>query len=636
MTARTSVMVAGVGVALAAAATVAAAPFAYFAGDTRVVVVDTATDLVVDEIPIVDGASGITIDRSGTRVYVHSQESDVTVIDATTNATLPPLPLPDGEDGTLEVHPLGTAVYVNNNAAIVVKDPANPASETAVPVAVSFDGPTGLLMKPDGSQLYVSVFNTAEVRVLDTATNTLLPAIPVAAIRGSHMDLSPDGQRLYVPHRDAGVISIIDTATNTMIDTITGVGDDLHSVVAHPDGTRLYAMRNAASPQVVEIALPSKTTTATIPTPAGAFVGGIVPDGSKLYVYAASDVTSVVTTSDRTVATIPLPEGLTAIGRFIAPQRCGDGVVTFPEGCDDGNTGDGDCCPDDCTPAPTTTACTDDGNACSEDRCDGAGACVHVLRKGSTCDDGDACTADDVCRSDATCSGSVSGACLDDILCYGVEKARGSAKPAAVRGLQLSDGFASRTADARKVTHLCTPARDKALFDAATHLGGWKLAKATGTAGPKGMVVTDLVATVTLDVQRPVTLLVPSSKALQGTPVPPDPASHQLDTHACYGVKPSRGAAKPPRGLTRTLAGQFTGGARTFALKKPRLLCPSASVGGAATRFPGRDLLCWQVKAVKGQAKPPRARGVGLASNLGAATLDVGAEQLLCLRAGRN
>jgi hypothetical protein len=51
---------------------------------------------------------------------------------------------------------------------------------------------------------------------------------------------------------------------------------------------------------------------------------------------------------------------------------------------------------------PAGTRCTDDGNLCSDDRCDGAGACKHPSRpdaEGAECDeDGDACTVD-VCRS---------------------------------------------------------------------------------------------------------------------------------------------------------------------------------------------------------------------------------------------
>lgn len=626
----------GVAALLALAATAMGAPFAYFAGDTQVTVVDTATDTVVDDVPLVNGSFGIAVARDGRRVYVHGFDDVVDVIDATTNATLPPLPLPDGAGGTLAVHPLGTAVYVNNNAALVVKDPADPAAETVVPLTAGGDGPFGVRVRPDGAQVYVSMFNLAEIRVLDTATNALLPSIPVGEIRGSLMGFSPDGARLYVPHRDAGSISIVDTAANAVVDTIPSVGNELNAVVVHPDGTRLYATRATGAPHVVEIDLASKTTTATIPTPAGAFNLDILPDGSKLYVTDFSNVVTVVATSTRTTATLPLPEGVTAFGPFIAPQRCGDGILTFPEACDDGNTADGDCCAGDCSAAaPDTTPCSDDGDACTADRCDGAGACAHPVQAGATCDDGDVCTVADACDPDGLCTGTASGACIDDFLCYAATRTKGSPRGAAVRGIALTDAFASRTADAKPPGMLCAPVAEDTAVDPATHLGGWRLARPSGARGPKGIVVDDRVATTTLDVQRPVLLLVPSGVATQGTPSAPDAAVHLLDPLTCHAVKPTRGATKPPRGLTRTVTGGLTGVPRTLALKKPRLLCAATAVGDAAPRFPGRDLVCWQVKAARGQAKPPAVRGVGVASGLGTATLDVGAEQLLCLRAAR-
>jgi cysteine-rich repeat protein len=83
---------------------------------------------------------------------------------------------------------------------------------------------------------------------------------------------------------------------------------------------------------------------------------------------------------------------------------CGDGIVVEGEACDDGNILDGDCCSSACTFEPTTSPCADDGNACTDDRCDGAGTCVHPSN-GVSCDDGDACTSDDTCVASA-CAGT--------------------------------------------------------------------------------------------------------------------------------------------------------------------------------------------------------------------------------------
>jgi cysteine-rich repeat protein len=51
---------------------------------------------------------------------------------------------------------------------------------------------------------------------------------------------------------------------------------------------------------------------------------------------------------------------------------------------------------DDCH-APAGTACADDGNVCTLDQCDGAGACGHPSADFAPCDDGDFCNGPDEC-----------------------------------------------------------------------------------------------------------------------------------------------------------------------------------------------------------------------------------------------
>ena len=96
------------------------------------------------------------------------------------------------------------------------------------------------------------------------------------------------------------------------------------------------------------------------------------------------------------------------------PDRCsggacgvhaGDPCLAGAECANVCNEAGGDCF------APAGTRCTDDGNVCTDDRCDGSGVCAHAAAaavgftadppqgEGEECDeDADACT-DDVCRS---------------------------------------------------------------------------------------------------------------------------------------------------------------------------------------------------------------------------------------------
>jgi cysteine-rich repeat protein len=58
-------------------------------------------------------------------------------------------------------------------------------------------------------------------------------------------------------------------------------------------------------------------------------------------------------------------------GQLICPVFCGNGIVDPGEGCDDGNTVNGDCCDATCQPEPANAPCEVDGNLCTVDLCDG-------------------------------------------------------------------------------------------------------------------------------------------------------------------------------------------------------------------------------------------------------------------------
>jgi len=105
------------------------------------------------------------------------------------------------------------------------------------------------------------------------------------------------------------------------------------------------------------------------------------------------------------------------------------------EQCDDFNQTSGDCCSSSCRLEPAGAPCSD-GNACTDDACDGAGTCQHVDNSGAcgticapatcaagqcvhgdpapagtSCDDGDACTTGDHCDGGVFCVGADAVTC---------------------------------------------------------------------------------------------------------------------------------------------------------------------------------------------------------------------------------
>ena len=83
---------------------------------------------------------------------------------------------------------------------------------------------------------------------------------------------------------------------------------------------------------------------------------------------------------------------------------CGNGTLDAGEQCDDGNTVSGDCCSAGCKFELSGSACTSDGNVCTDDLCDGKGACQHTANTAS-CDDGHFCTVGDTCQN-GSCQGT--------------------------------------------------------------------------------------------------------------------------------------------------------------------------------------------------------------------------------------
>ena len=126
-------------------------------------------------------------------------------------------------------------------------------------------------------------------------------------------------------------------------------------------------------------------------------------------------------TADSNVCTDDVCNGLGACVHVFNSEPCDDGVFcNGPDICQNGscslNLGDpcaiGGDCMNTCTEleqtciSPEFTACSDDGDVCTDNYCDGAGGCSAVYNTAS-CDDGDFCTLADQCSAGACVAGDV-------------------------------------------------------------------------------------------------------------------------------------------------------------------------------------------------------------------------------------
>lgn len=223
-------------------------------------VISTASNTVVDSIPIGGDPNRLALSPDGSRLYAGDTgpDSQISVIDTATNTVIRTLP-GFAEVQGLAVSPDGTLLYAVNTNYSNLQGSVSVIStadySTIATIAVQ-SAPDDIVLTPDGSRAYVTNGGGADqsqvlngsVSVIDTATDTVIDTITV-----DHdpfgITMSPDGSRVYVVNSNyrnggvqlqtLGVISVIDTATNTVIDAIP-VGYIPQLITFSPDGTMIY------------------------------------------------------------------------------------------------------------------------------------------------------------------------------------------------------------------------------------------------------------------------------------------------------------------------------------------------------------------------------------------------------------
>lgn len=393
------------GVIFVGATVASAAPFAYIpnSGDGTVSVIDTATETVVTTIPI-PGPSpqSAVVSADGMRVYVGDLGGiggRVHVIDATTNTVMASPAVLSGIVHAA-ISPDGAHVYASGGSSVkvvstatnslvlpIISDPSNNA-----PLAVAFH-PTLPLAYAVGP-LFQSTL------VIDTTTRTVVTTIGTS---GVSVAVHPDGTRGFVLATctfcsDPPGVGQFDTATNLPVagGSIATTGDQPRVLDLDPSGSPLYVTTHDTVLGPLLSVIDTTTDLEVAAVPLGTELWGVKlhPDGTRLYVAdRGAGVVHVVDSGTLTVNTsIAVGTLPFARGNFIGPiADCGDGEVTFPEECDDGNLTSGDCCSSLCE-LEVALPC-DDGDACTtDDQCDASASCVGGPPP--DCDDGDLCTQD--------------------------------------------------------------------------------------------------------------------------------------------------------------------------------------------------------------------------------------------------
>jgi len=260
-----------------------AAPKAYIGlyGNNTIGVLDTATGHVLRTIKIPAGPEAVIVTPDGRRVYVSSEDAtELSVIDTATDKVIKTLDLgrsPEGmalsrdaktllvaifdidkldviDTSTLKItaqvsvakphgvalSPDGRTAYVgsqdvpDHNAIVVVDIPGRRVA-ARLPVDQT---PRGLTVSPDGKSMYFTEANSADVQVLDTATDKVTTQIPVGPIP-HQIAFTPDHKYALAVVQATGQLAIIDAASHRVVKDVA-VGKFPHWVGLTSDGALAY------------------------------------------------------------------------------------------------------------------------------------------------------------------------------------------------------------------------------------------------------------------------------------------------------------------------------------------------------------------------------------------------------------
>jgi YVTN family beta-propeller protein len=257
---------------------------------------------------------GVTVNRTGTRVYVADFDSDdVSVIDTANNAIIATVPVQSSPE-SVAIAPDDSRLYVTlrrGQEVAVIRVDGCPPHCLLTTIRVGHQ-PYAVALNPDGTRAYVTDVGDDKVSVIDTVDNTVV-ATMAAGHAPAGIVVSPVSNRAYVASEEDNAISVIDTASNTTVATVP-VGPLPQGVALNPAGTRLY-VGNTGSNTVSVINTISNTVVTTVPVQTHPSRIAVDPDGTEVYVtnYAADSISVIDTSVNRSIGTLVAGEAPTGI-----------------------------------------------------------------------------------------------------------------------------------------------------------------------------------------------------------------------------------------------------------------------------------------------------------------------------------
>lgn len=227
------------------------------------------------------------------------------------------------------------AYVTNNNDLISVIDLS---TNTVVATITVGNAPEGIAITPNGQFAYVAISGDANVSVINTSSNTVVPPPIPVNLTPFGVAITPNGQFAYVVNNQTPAsqnVSVIDTSTNTVVGSPIPVGAAPLQIAITPNGAFAYVVNSSAN-NVSVISTSTNTVVATVAVDFGPTGVAITPDGLFAYVAnISSNSVRVINTTTNTVFGVPIGVGtnprevaITPNGQFVYITNSGSGNVS--------------------------------------------------------------------------------------------------------------------------------------------------------------------------------------------------------------------------------------------------------------------------------------------------------------------
>ena len=127
---------------------------------------------------------------------------------------------------------------IGSNTVSLLERGANPLAWSVTQIAVG-QGPEGLDISPDGTQVWAAHSRDGGVSVIDVAQKKVVATIDAGTKRSNRLKFTPDGQRVLISDLDGGTLVVVDVAGRSVVKRIA-LGRSPEGILIVPGGSRAY------------------------------------------------------------------------------------------------------------------------------------------------------------------------------------------------------------------------------------------------------------------------------------------------------------------------------------------------------------------------------------------------------------